>query len=426
MIRHRSYVALGAALACAASLSGQAPPAYPGTLDEHPSIQYAERPAADPVARLKRALADGTIAISRDARTGYLRPVLAALGVPEESQLLVFSKTGVQRDDTSPRNPRALYFNPSVVVGYIAGASVLELAAHDPQQGVVFYTIDQTAPVPVITRPATCPVCHISANTLDVPGVIDRSNIVDLEGNVMPELGSFVVNHTTPHTQRWGGWFVTSKTVAAPPYQLMGHLGNMTTRVHPSSGIGIISDMVSIEWLNSAPETRGYLSPFSDIASLMVFDHQSHAINLLTRLNWEARVAASRGPVDVSTGAVHDLVGDLADYLLFVGEVPPVVEVSPRPGFAEQLEARFPKDRQGRSLGQLDLATRLARYPCSYMVYTEAFDGLMPVVKEAVYRRMFDILSGNDTQARYAHLSPADRRAVTEILRDTKADIPAW
>ena len=68
--------------------------------------------------------------------------------------------------------------------------------------------------------------------------------------------------------------------------------------------------------------------------------------------------------------------------------------------------------------------TRLLRYPCSYLVYSEAFDGLTPAVKAAAYRRIFEILSGRDRSPRYAHLSAADRLAVAEILRATKVDIP--
>ncbi len=149
-----------------------------------------------------------------------------------------------------------------------------------------------------------------------------------------------------------------------------------------------------------------------------------HAINLLTRLNWESRVAASSGHASVSDGVLGRVVNELADYLLFVGEVPPSVPLTPRKGFAERLESKTPKDRHGRSFGQLDLVNRLVRYPCSYMVYSEAFDGLSPAVKEAVYRRMLDVLSGKDTHAEYARLSPDDRRAILEILRDTKPDFP--
>src|SRR4029450_9140590 len=103
-------------------------------LDEHPAIQYATRPTTDRVAKLEEALAGNTRALQRDERTGYLRSLLKALDLSPDSQLLVFSKTGVQSAYTSPRNPRALYFDESVVVGYVPRAPGIEMAGRDAQQ----------------------------------------------------------------------------------------------------------------------------------------------------------------------------------------------------------------------------------------------------------------------------------------------------
>lgn len=414
-----SAAALGMAVGGGALASGQKQEPWAGVLNEHPGIQYATRPTTDRVAKLSQALTQGGRSLERDARTGYLLPVLEALGVPVESQLLVFSKTGVQRAFTSPQHPRALFFDESVAVGYLPDAPVIELAAHDAQQGVMFYTLDQSAAAPVLTRRTSCLSCHVSASTLDVPGMIARSNTVGDDGNVMPQNGSYPVNHRTPHPDRWGGWFVTSAGEPAP-YAQRAHEGNITF-----SGRGNTSNQVFVDWLSSSPETRGYLSASSDIVALLVFDHQMHAINLLTRLNWESRVASSNGHPNVSDGTLQRLVNELADYLLFVGEEPPSVPLMPLPGFAEHLEARAPKDHRGRSLGQMDLVNRLMRYPCSYMVYSEAFDGLSKVVKDAVYRRILDVMSGNDVRTEYARHSADDRRAIIEILRETKADFPS-
>jgi len=395
--------------------AGQVRDEWKGVLDEHPAIQYATRPTTDRVAKLEEALAGNTRALQRDERTGYLRSLLKALDLSPDSQLLVFSKTGVQSAYTSPRNPRALYFDESVVVGYVPGAPVIEMAAHDPQQGVVFYALDQNAAAPRPVRLVGCRSCHVSASTMYVPGIIARSNIVGDDGHVLPQTGSQEVTHGTPHPDRWGGWFVTTEK-ASIPYAQRAHEGNITF-----SGRGNTSNQVFVDWLDSAPETRGYLSSSSHIATLLVFDHQAHAMNLLTRLNWESRVAA--GQTTPST-EVNALVNELADYLLYVGEMPPLVQLVPLPGFAEHLEARTPKDRQGRSLAQLDLDRRLMRYPCSYMVYSPAFDGLPRATKDAVYSRMLDILAGHDNRPKYARLSADDRRAVLDILHDTKPDFP--
>ncbi|MBI3401554.1 MAG: hypothetical protein HY048_09060 [Acidobacteria bacterium] len=409
------------AIAAGALTSGQKPAPMPGVLHEHPAIQYIGRPTTDRVATLNQSLAAGGRALQRDDRTGYLRAVLEALDVPEGSQLLVFSKTGVQSAYTSPQNPRALYFNDSVAVGYIAGAPVLELAAHDPQQGVIFYTLDQSAAAPTFARRTSCLSCHVSSSTLDVPGFLSRSSTVADDGTVMSQLGATNdVDHTTPHPDRWGGYYVTSE-VASAAYATRAHLGNITF-----SPRGSTSNQVFVDWMNGAHETRGYLSAASDNVALLVFDHQMHANNLLTRLNWETRVASSGAPAIATDATLRVLVNQLADYFLFVGEAPLPLALTPRTGYADRLQSRIPKDRKGRSFGQLDAETRLLRYPCSYMIYSEAFDGLPASVKTAVYRRMIEILSGAETRGGHAGLKAGDRQAVIEILRDTKPDFPDY
>ncbi|MCE2543317.1 MAG: hypothetical protein J4F30_07775, partial [Acidobacteria bacterium] len=68
----------------------------------------------------------------------------------------------------------------------------------------------------------------------------------------------------------------------------------------------------------------------------------------------------------------------------------------------------------------------LMRYPCSYMIYTAAFDALPQPALDAIYRRMWSILSGEVSGGPYDRLSAADRQAVIEILRDTKPGLPDY
>src|SRR5207237_9849970 len=128
-----------------------------------------------------------------------MHPLLAAHVIPMVTHRLMLSKPVVQRALTGPHNPRALFFDQSVVVGYIPGAPLIEIAAHDPQQGVVFYTLDQHASRPSFARATMCLTCHISATTLGVPGLIARSNAVGEDGNVLPQFGSNDITHQTPH-----------------------------------------------------------------------------------------------------------------------------------------------------------------------------------------------------------------------------------
>ena len=192
--------------------AGQSRSLFPGTLDQHPAIDYRTGALADPVTVLQRKLTAGVASLEFEGRLGFLRSLLAALNVPVESQMLLFSKTGIQHPFTNPQNPRALYFNDRVVVGYIPGAPVLELASHDPRQGVIFQTLQQDPGLgraPQFTRPDRCLTCHLSANSLGVPGILVRSMFTDVTGRARPSLGSAIVDHRTPLEQRWGGWYVT-------------------------------------------------------------------------------------------------------------------------------------------------------------------------------------------------------------------------
>jgi hypothetical protein len=65
----------------------------------------------------------------------------------------------------------------------------------------------------------------------------------------------------------------------------------------------------------------------------------------------------------------------------------------------------------------------LLRYPCSYMIYSDAFDSLSTPAKDAIYKRVAQILSGEEKDRKYLRLSRDDRRAIREILTDTKQDL---
>ena len=384
---------------------------------EHPAISYAGTPANDAAGKLNLKLTSGAIRLSHDSSSGYLQSVLTALSIPVDSQVMVFSKTGLQGALTSPANPRALFFNDSVVLGYVRGAPLLELIAQDARQGAIFYTLDQTSQsAPVFRRRDTCLTCHLSRNSMDVPGMLVRSQFTSPTGASLRQLGQFLIDHRSPFDQRWGGYYVTGTHGA------MHHMGNAT--VNRDGTPASTATTLNVTSLDGRLDKAAYPSPFSDIVSLMVFDHQMHMMNLLTRVGWEARVAIHDNQLDMTRGPVHEVVGELVDYLLFVDEAPLTGAVQGVSGFATRFSAQGPQDQKGRSLYQLDLKRRLLRYPCSYMIYTDAFDSLPPPVLAAIYQRMWQILSGQDRGTRYSRLSSTDRRAIVEILRVTKAGLP--
>ncbi len=148
-------------------------------------------------------------------------------------------------------------------------------------------------------------------------------------------------------------------------------------------------------------------------------------MNLFTRVGWEIRVA-SYGGRKLDVRLLRDTTKELVDYMLFIDEQPLAANIQGTSGFGEKFAALEPRDSHGRSLRQFDLKHRLMRYPCSYMIYTDAFDGLPAKAREAIYRRMWQILSGELRGKRYARLSLAERRATVEILRETKKGLPVY
>ena len=111
-------------------------------------------------------------------------------------------------------------------------------------------------------------------------------------------------------------------------------------------------------------------------------------------------------------------------YLLFSSEAKLTARWRARPTFAKEFAARGPFDTKGRSLRQFDLKTRLFKYPCSYLIYSQAFAELPKEVKDYVFKRLNEILTGKDTSEPFAHLSVGERGAVLEILRETMPGFP--
>ena len=112
--------------------------------------------------------------------------------------------------------------------------------------------------------------------------------------------------------------------------------------------------------------------------------------------------------------------------LLFADEAGLADPVTGSTGFAGQFEQRGPFDSEGRSLRQFDLQTRTFRYPLSYLVYSQAFDGLPDMTRRYIYRRLSELLQGDGDDAGLPELQPDERAVILDILRATKAEFAAW
>jgi len=288
-------------------------------------------------------------------------------------------------------------------VGRVHDGPSLEFISFDPMQGAIFYVLnDQATERPRFERAALdCVQCHVAANsTRGVPGVMLRSVYTSPSGTQAAGTPSYITGQDSALKDRWGGWYVTGSLGKQT------HLGNMLL-----------------------PDTAEYLTNYSDIVAHLVLAHQTQMHNLITQTNYQTRLAvyANKDGGGLSEAARRQFerpAEQLVRYLLFANEAPLEEPVSGTSGFAEEFAARGPRDDRGRSLRDFDLHRRIFKYPCSYLIYSEAFDAIPQPAKDYVYRRMFEVLSGREQGSEFASLSAEDRRAILEILVATKPGVP--
>ena len=409
---------------------------------EYPTMHYATAARSDAIAKLEARLASGALKLEAGPR-GYLDSLLAGLGVDASSQTLVFSQTSLQSRRINPRTPRAIYFNDDVYVAWVQNGP-LEVGSLDPNLGPVFYLLEQpasgtaAAPAPKFERELTrCLSCHDSYSLSGdgVPRFIVGSGYTGVGGNLVSHEGWILVTDETPLKNRWGGWYVTGRSGKQV------HLGNVLIR--DAKDFDRLDELRvgNLDTLDALFDTRPYLTSKSDIVALLILEHQVNAQNAITRVNFDVRTAIDkeRGAAKARDGyelravelsaatrkAIDDAVEPLVDTLLFAGETPLSAPIRGEPRFVAQFMSRAVKDSRGRSLRDLDMQTRMFRYPLSYVVYSAAFDALPRAAREAVYRRVAASLRGTQKDDAVARLEPDERAAILEILAATKPEFAA-
>ncbi|MFO0939688.1 MAG: hypothetical protein U0930_02860 [Pirellulales bacterium] len=389
---------------------------------DKPPFNYSDTVADNRVSRLIAAIENKDIELSHNWKNGYLESLLAALDIDASSQVLVFSKTSLQVRYITRNNPRAIYFNDDTYVGWVNGSSLMEISTVDPRLGAAFYLMEMSPRKPQIKRSGyECLGCHATSMTQGVPGHAVRSVVVGFDGAIRPQKESFVTDHSSPFSKRWGGWYVTGK------HGEMEHMGNTFFR---SEQLEILPKG-NIDNLEREFNTGNYLSPYSDIVALMVLEHQSAMHNTLTRADFAIRQmnfddSKSKTPQSndqENTLQVRTLAKSIVDCMLFVNEFKLTSPVSGHEQFAKRFVNGGPKDSQGRSLREFDLQTRMFKYPCSYLIYSAAFDSLDLSLRREVYRQLLQILRGENDSEEYRHLDSQDRRCILEILTETKPSI---
>jgi hypothetical protein len=313
--------------------------------------------------------------------------------------------------------------------------AVLEISAADPKLGTVFYTVSPgPGGRPEIKRQRhECLQCHGGSMTRNLPGHIVRSVFPARDGQPIMKAGSILTDHTTPMDERWGGWYITGTHGEAR------HRGNqIATETQYDASIDVEAG-ANQSALPPRVDTENYLTPHSDIVAMLVLEHQAQMHNLMTRAGFETRMALHRQAVmdqifnrapdtlSESSQRIVKSVGDaLVEYMLFMEEPELAAPIRGTSGFGEEFAAQGPQDRQGRSLRELDLESRLFKYPLSYLIYSPQFDGLPQPVLDYVYQRLWNILTGAEATPQLLYLTNAKCRAIREILIDTKPGLPGY
>lgn len=390
-------------------------------------INYSKSADVNPVRELITRLDSGEANLDYDHSKGYLRSLLNELHIPVESQALVFSKTSMQVQYISRRNPRAIYFNDDVYVAWVRGSSLIEISAADPNLGAAFYTFQMMPDRATIKRENyNCLACHISSLTQGVPGHTVRSVFPKSDGTIDVQAKSFVTDHKSPFSERWGGWYVTGRTK-------MVHMGNAVLR----GGRLDTAHSANLQNLHDEIDAEDWLTPFSDIVALMVLEHQTHMHNIFTSASFAVRQAMHDHDLAYGSGKQRTASSDatkelqfrisqsakeVVDAMLFCEEAILDSNVAGSHLFANEFSNRGPCDKEGRSLRDFDLESRLFKYPCSYLVYSSAFDALPDELRTQVVTKLIDVLQERNNQPEYAHLVSPMRRDILEILRDTKPE----
>lgn len=390
-------------------------------------ISYQLTTGDNAITDLQRQLQAGKASLKFDSKRGYLDSVMQLLSIPANTQALVYSKTSLQLRPISPTNPRALYYNDEVYLGWVPGGDKLEVIVSDKSLGAVFYTLKQEpSETPRFQRDrGECLQCHANRRTHGVPGPLVRSLYTTASGQPIYNFGNYLSDHTSPFRQRWGGYYVTGL------HGTMQHMGNLF--VDPQG------EFKAIDYSRGANQSEllqrvnrsVYPSDSSDIVALMVLQHQTQMQNLLTKAIYEEVLANhydktfsldSENGSDFSQRRIATSVENLLAYMFFVDEFPLTSVIQGTGTFTHDFSNRKPSTNSGKSLYQLNLKSRMFQFPLSYMVYSSSFEQLGPKTRALFNDRIQQILKdepiGNDGET-YRHLTPSLKTAIRDILSET-------
>ena len=406
---------------------------------EFPPISYSDTKPNDRITQLQSDTKTGKLKFTQKGEKAFVGALLKELKIPASSQALVFSKTSLQTSAINPGQPRAIYFNEEVYFGWTRNRD-LELMAAEPKLGVTFYLIhrdQKSSKLSYEQHTDECFSCHAAGRTGGRPGMVVRSVLADAKGFPIFSAGSYTTDQSSPIAERWGGWYVSGQ------HGELRHMGNaIAIEVDKGNGAEIDREAGAnkdMEELEEFIDPTDYLVPSSDIIALMVLEHQVGMHNRLIEGNYVVRKAVYRdqeisrelgekrkGFSDTTKRIIDHQAERILNYLLFANEVMLTGGgLDSDSSFVEDFQHNAKVTKEGRSLKDFQLLTRIFKYRCSYMIYSSSFESLPKPLKSKIYQRLGNILTGKDTSNQFAYLTESERERILSILVETLPDAPA-
>jgi len=388
-------------------------------------VHYTTSKDVNTITRLQAAMDERKFTLPLSSSKDILRAILDELKVPVSSQMLVFSKTSLQRELISAANPRAVYFNHDFYVGYVPGGMIEVIACDDPN-GIMFYSfeLNKQEDKHRFVRNHECMNCHANKNTMDVPGLLVRSVFAEKDGRMQLSLGSSLTTPASPIADRWGGWYVTGT------HGQTQHMGNKWVstaedgqhRFNKSEGQNVTDLSVYFD-------TGKHLAEGSDILALMIMEHQIQVHNMLAsaKMGYFRRVylgkAINGDEYDAHSPTARKMVQGYVDSilktLLFADEVElPEDGINGSKVYQQDFVGQG-VHYDGHSLRDLRLEKRLFKYRCSYMIYSKAFEQLPAAIKVPVLEKLHLIMTSEQAVAGFPALSSREKDRIHSILSHT-------
>ena len=403
---------------------------------EKEPFNYWSAPIGGPITKLSEKIDKGTLQLPLQNQKELVGVLLKELDISADTQVVVFSKTSVQRNHITPSNPRAIYFNDQTYMGFVPGAMV-EFTHMDPVLGGIFYQLDPDRPdrkIPKLDRSEGCMTCHASGMTDRLPGLMIRSIFPDEKGEPIYQAGTSLIDQNSPLETRWGGWYVTGG------HGSLVHRGNAIATMKDGNAILDTKGTLNVTTLDKFFDVSKFPRNTSDIVALLVLEHQVGMHNRLLKASYDVRGAIERrtellkelgepqgeGLTGSALSVAKSHVEKILEFLLFSGEAAlPEGGVEGNPAFVTAFQKNKRETKDGKSLKDLQLLNRMFKYRCSYLIYSPEWDELPKPFLDMLYHRLFEILTSKEPIKGYEHLADSEREAILKILRETKSGLPA-